>query len=175
MTSKLTCWQQSRVSNFPPKRVNRFSPKILHFSHFVCLFLRNFALICFAKCENVKISRKKNGKIFGEKNAKILRAQYLREIIYYDIIKLLMLSSQSREVFLRNLLLQPMVSGIFPPKTIFAFFRLIHFREKMQNFAKSLRNSHERFLIFSRKFSFARNPRRHPFPRTNAKPLSCLE
>ena len=51
-----------------------------------------------------KFREKIYSKIFWGENVKILRKKYEREIINYDIIKLLMLSSQSKELkkFLHN-------------------------------------------------------------------------
>ena len=64
---------------------------------------------------------------------------------------------------------------VFTKFSHFAFSRkkfreisLCYFREKMQNFAKSLRNATEKFRIFSRNVSFAGNPSWSP---TVQKPL----
>ena len=78
-------------------------------------------------CENLVKNTCKN---FGEKNAKIFRKNYEKEIINNDIIKLLMLSSQSRKFY--KFLAQLIVAAT--PFMVFAkfFFREIFFS---RNFA----------------------------------------
>ena len=126
---------------FQQKEEKVFRQKFCIFSHLVCsqksdnfvFFSQKFAALCFAKERNFhQIS-----------NAKILRRKYGREIINYDVIKLLMLSYQSREFH------------IFFAQA--SFFVKLFFAKCCFGFA----NTNENFLIFSRKFSFAGNPSFH--------------
>ena len=142
-----------RCLGFPAKRINRFAtkkilPKILHFLHFVCLRkIWNFAI--------------KKVKILGGKMWKFCRENYGREMINNEIIKLLMLSSQSKEFhkffcainscsygFCAFFLFIKLFEFLI---VFFAFFRLIHFREKMQNFAKKYVKYEWKFSHFFRK------------------------
>ena len=78
-------------------------------------------------------------KNFGGKNAKILRKEYGKEIINYDIIKLLMLSSQSREFY--KFFAQLIVAATNFAKTIFRIFRSIYYCEIRTNIFAFFRDS----------------------------------
>ena len=77
-----------------------FRRKFRILSHFVRLRkAQNFAVICFTKNSNICLTQKcehfaKSNENFFQEN---LMRKYGRELINYDIVKLLMLSSQSRE------------------------------------------------------------------------------
>ena len=143
-------------------RVSLFAGNIRIFSHFVRLrkyscFLRNYALFCFAKNKFWK-----KGESFAEKNI-------WKKNFFNDIIKLLMLSSQSKEFHFFALAsfsnvavtkLMAFAECFFFAKFRFGFtfFRLIHICEKFEISRKSMQNTNKNFRIFSRTFSCAENP-----------------
>ena len=109
----------------------------------------------FLRKKNAKNSQKTR-KFFGGGMLR-LQNKYGKEIINYDIIKLLMLSSQTREFhkffcainccsyrFSRNFFSRNIATFRF----VFAFFCLIYFREKMRNFAKKFAKYEPKFSHF---------------------------
>jgi len=95
------------------------------------------------------VSGKKQMQKFRGQNAKIWRKKYEREIIDYDMIKLL-LSSQNKELcYFAQLIIT---------SHRFHIYSLNHFREKMRNLAKYKRKLSSYFRIYSRTFLFAGNP-----------------
>ena len=117
--------KETAIKNYQFVQEKKCSPKISHFFAFrsFAKSAKIFTLICFAK--KPKISRKKN-------KCENFARKYGREIINYDIIKLLMLSSQSREFhkfFCATNCCSNGLRGIFLSlnyflKTIFAKFRI---------------------------------------------------
>ena len=134
-------------------RVSLFAGNIRIFSHFVRLrkyscFLRNYALFCFAKNKFWK-----KGESFAEKNI-------WKKNFFNDIIKLLMLSSQSKEFhFLRWQVFQMLqLPNLWLSRNVFFrkislrfyIFSLNSYLRKIWNFAKKYAKYEYKFSHFFR-------------------------
>ena len=78
-------------------------------------------------------------------------------MINYDIIKRLMLSTQSRIFFVQLIVAAIIFAEFFSAnlffakfRIVFSFFRFIQFRKKMRNFAKKIAFSHFFAKVFVR-------------------------
>ena len=127
---------------------------------FFCFFYsRNFALICFAKkCEIRKAKfREKSEKILRRKKANIWDKKWKKELIKILFNFSNFKVENSKKFFVAiNCCNNYGFRGFFSLRYFrifswnFAYFRLIHYREKMQSFAKKFAF----FSIFSQNFSF---------------------